>query len=102
MLGEHYRSLGLEGQAQVFAPAAAPGGGQTPRRFPVSVSMRDIETFLRLFSGKEVGYAIQRVREGDGAIVFDFHEGPLSSDLVLSHLRGSHLTSSSLSTELMT
>lgn len=95
LLVEYYRTLGLDGQAEAAGSAAvaeahhAPADpGPAARRFPVSVSRRDIETFLRLFSGKEVGYAIQRAQVPDGAIVFDFHPEPLSSDAVLSHLRG--------------
>ncbi|MDR3569713.1 MAG: CRISPR-associated primase-polymerase type A1 [Syntrophobacteraceae bacterium] len=95
LLGEHYRSLGFAGQAEATGPAsiaAAPHGpGEreiAARRFPVAVSSRDTETFLRLFSGKELGYAVQRAQVPDGSIIFDFHGESLSSDLVLSHLRG--------------
>ena len=95
MLALHYRALGLDGQAEAAGAEAIPAGPGTPsdrgpatRKFPVTVSRRDIETFLRLFSGKEVGYAVQRAKAPDGAIVFDFHGEPLSSELVLSHLRG--------------
>ncbi len=95
LLAAYYRGLGLEGQARIAEPSTLGAGSKvfadrapSARRFPVTVSRRDVETFLRLFSGKELGYATQRAQPPDGGIVFDFHREALSSAQVLSHLRG--------------
>jgi hypothetical protein len=88
LLAEHYRELGLEGQAAVLVPTQPAKGPAPLRCFPQTFAKRDVETFLRLFSGKELGCAIQRMRLPDGAAIFDLLEKPLTAQLILSHLRG--------------
>lgn len=89
LLSVHYRERRLDGQAEALVPA--PGKKNPPpgpRYFPPSAGERELDLFLRLFSGRETGYAVQIIRASDGAVVFEFHENPLTPLLVRPHLRG--------------
>jgi hypothetical protein len=98
LLAENYGELGLCGQAKALAPDASSGpwsasGSPKPptplRFFPPSVSNRDTATILRLFSGREVGYAEQQIDPADGRTILVHHEAPLDHECVADHLRGS-------------
>jgi hypothetical protein len=89
LLAENYGSLGLAGQAEVLSPTARevpPSSG--PRYFPPSISDKDTALFLRLFSGREVGYAIQYVDTSTGELSYRYVEAPLTHDPIVSHLLG--------------
>ena len=89
LLADVYRELGLSGQAEALSPE--PPGEKPPsplRYFPPSVSQRDTATFLRLFSGREVGYAEQQVSPADGKIHFVHHDAPLDHECIRAHILG--------------
>lgn len=89
LLAENYRSLGFTGQAEALAPRPkSPEPPSAMRYFPPSISQQDTKTFLRLFSGREVGHALQQVASGTGEVSHAYQAGPLSHDLVVSHLTG--------------
>lgn len=89
LLAENYRALGLGGQAEALAPqpeTTAPA--LPPRYFPPSISDTDITTFLRLFGGREIGYAVHQLAPDTGELAYVYKETPLGPDLVMRHLQG--------------
>ncbi len=87
LLGETFRALGLEGLADALLPR--PGKPAPPvRYFPPSVGREDADKFLRLFSGRETGYALQKVNENTGSVSYEFRGDPLTRDLVVKHIQG--------------
>lgn len=87
MLAEDLRALGFEGRAEALYPSREKKK-EPVRYFPVSVGKRDVEKFLRLFGGREVGYAIQSINQKQGTIFYQHIEKPLSEDEVLNHIDG--------------
>ncbi|MGV8073753.1 MAG: CRISPR-associated primase-polymerase type A1 [Syntrophobacteraceae bacterium] len=89
LLAENHRALGFEGQAQALLPAAEQATEESPLRyFPPSVGERDTEKLMRLFSGRETGYAEQEICRDTARVLFPFRNGCLTSDLIASHLLG--------------
>lgn len=87
LLAEHYRALGLHGQAEMLAPGPLPAP-EPERYFPPAVGGEDTARFLSLFRGKEVGYALQQIDEQTGESTFDFKERPLTTFQVERHIAG--------------
>ncbi len=87
MLAEDLRSLGFEGRAEALKPSKEKNK-EPVRYFPVSTGKKDIEKFLRLFAGREVGYAIQTVNEKDGSLYYQHISEVLSYDSIIKHING--------------
>ena len=89
LLAENYCALGLPGQADALAPPPATSRPVSPPRyFPPSVSEQDTSNFLRLFAGREVGYALQQLDQAAGEVISLYQEAPLTHNLVISYLLG--------------
>jgi hypothetical protein len=89
LLAQNYRALGLFGQGQALVPQEQDEAPESsPRYFPPSISDRDTGEFLRLFSGREVGFALQQVDPRTGDVVYAYRDCPLDHDLIVSHLLG--------------
>jgi tetratricopeptide (TPR) repeat protein len=90
LLAENYRELGLSGLADVLLPESGKGAtALSPvRYFPPSIGRRDTGWFLELFSGREVGYAVQEVEPRLGELSCTYQDGPLTESLIAAHLRG--------------
>lgn len=92
LLAETYRSLGQIGQAEALVPKpAAPEGIKTaspPRYFPPIISEQHTARFQQLFAGREIGYAVQQIDPATGELSYNYHDAPLSPQLIASHLLG--------------
>ena len=90
LLSENYSLLGLPGQAIAITPTTAVGSSVLqPRNFPPSVSQKETERLLRLFAGRETGYALQEVDPITGEIKFSFQNSFLNHELLTAHILGS-------------
>ncbi|MFP3868875.1 MAG: CRISPR-associated primase-polymerase type A1 [Desulfobacteraceae bacterium] len=89
LLAENYRALGLDGQAEALAPQSkATSPAAPPRYFPPAISAADTDTFLQLFAGREIGYAVHRIDPATGELDYVYQEAPLDPDLAARHLQG--------------
>ncbi|MBW2308575.1 MAG: tetratricopeptide repeat protein [Deltaproteobacteria bacterium] len=89
LLAENYHELGLHGQAEALVPREKPPEPVSgPRYLPPSISEKDTDNFLRLFSGRELGYALQQVDPKTGEVSYAYQDAPLEHELVVSHLMG--------------
>lgn len=85
LLSADFRALGLIGQAEVLRPQLKKRA-EPLRYFPPSISEKNTKTFLNLFAGREVGYAIQIIDQETGNVSFGFREAPLDHDLIVKHI----------------
>lgn len=89
ILRRNYEALGLLGQAEaVSVRKGQPRRTPTARYFPPSVGKEEIDTFLELFSGREVGFALEGVDPDTGNVVYDFHSSPLGAKEIKEHVLG--------------
>ena len=88
LLAENYRLLGFPGQAEVLQPSPKPAPPSPLRYFPPSIGNRDAEAMLRLFAGREVGYAVQEISSATGEVTFAHRDAPLTCELIRAHLLG--------------
>ncbi|HBZ54150.1 MAG TPA: hypothetical protein DEO88_01990, partial [Syntrophobacteraceae bacterium] len=88
LLAENCRLLGLAGQAEALQPAGKPVPSSPLRYFPPSIGTRDTETMLRLFAGREIGYAVQEISSATGELSYEHRDVPLTHELVRDHLSG--------------
>ncbi|MDL1971533.1 MAG: CRISPR-associated primase-polymerase type A1 [Candidatus Desulfofervidaceae bacterium] len=58
------------------------------RYFPPSLGRKEVEVFLRLFAGKEKGFAEQVIDERTGLSQLVFYDLPLAHDIVRAHILG--------------
>jgi len=87
LLSEVYQALGLYGQAEALYPQVQEE--QKPiRYFPPTISKEHVERVLVLFSGREIGYAIQSINNQTGEITYEFKNLPISYDLISQHING--------------
>ena len=86
LLAELYESAGHEGSARIVKRTEKES---CPLRyFPPTVCEADIDTFLRLFSGREMGYATQKLRADTGQARWVYSGNPVTPDLVEKHILG--------------
>ena len=87
LLGEIYHILGFDGQAEALI-----GREEKPpsfiRYFPPTIGSEDIRVFKELFSGREVGYAIQKLNPTSARSEFEYINLPLSDDTIKEHIEG--------------
>ena len=89
LLRHCYEALGLHGQARVLSPEKkGPGVRPAERYFPPSISEEDTRNFLELFSGREVGYALQAIDSKTGDISYEFENAPLDHGPIRDHILG--------------
>nr|HID58697.1 tetratricopeptide repeat protein [Desulfobacterales bacterium] len=89
LLRENYEAIGLEGQAKAVSPEKERSESVTVERyFPPPVGKEDIETFLDLFSGREIGFALQELDPNTGTPKYEFRAAPLDAETVTKHLLG--------------
>ncbi|MBW2000217.1 MAG: hypothetical protein JRJ29_19945 [Deltaproteobacteria bacterium] len=88
LLHENYEAMGLKGQAQAVLPGKEKAPVLPERYFPPSVSRNQVDIFLDLFSGREIGFSIQEVDPDTGTSRYVFHETPLGHDMVKDHFLG--------------
>lgn len=82
LLARTYQSLGLSGQAEALEPTAKRKAPSPERHFPPSVAEADTSCFLRLFSGREVGYRLQQIDPATGEMTFEYQDAPLSHETI--------------------
>ncbi|MDQ7838004.1 MAG: CRISPR-associated primase-polymerase type A1 [Thermodesulfobacteriota bacterium] len=58
------------------------------RYFPPSVGQADLDTFLHLFSGREMGYATQALEDVTGGVRWAYQDGPITPQVVEKHILG--------------
>ncbi len=89
LLEECYRLLGMQGQAQAVSSRHAPDApAPQPRVFPPSIGKKEAERLITLFSGREVGYAVQQLDPVTGETRFDFHNALLNHEIIAAHILG--------------
>jgi len=89
LLAQNYGEMGMAGRAQALIPKSERETRSAPERyFPPSVSERDKEAFVRLFAGKEAGYALQQIHAATGETSLLYRDAPLSGGVVTAHLLG--------------
>ncbi|MBW1730598.1 MAG: tetratricopeptide repeat protein [Deltaproteobacteria bacterium] len=89
LLYNNYEALGLVGQAEAVIPKKK-GSSQSPheRYFPPCISKEQIEIFLKLFSGRELGYALETLDPDTGKVHHEYRAEPLDEEVVKAHLLG--------------
>jgi|Deesub1362A_J573_1020465.scaffolds.fasta_scaffold00060_123 tetratricopeptide (TPR) repeat protein len=90
LLAELYEAMGLTGSAAALRPprTCEEPEEEGPRYFPPTVSEKDTDVFLRLFSGREIGYALQEVDPGLGEVRYSFRNAPLDHEILRLHILG--------------
>jgi tetratricopeptide (TPR) repeat protein len=89
LLAGIYRELGEDGLAEVLCPSPKPTASSAPlRRFPVTIGRRDTARMLDLFSGREIGFAVQEIDPRTGAAGWLHREGSLDHPTLAAHLEG--------------
>lgn len=89
LLAQNYRGMGLTGQADALVPPPSSGESALPLRyFPPSISRMDTERLLKLFAGRETGYALQEIDPKTGEALLKPREGALTHNEIASHLLG--------------
>lgn len=89
LLAEHYREMGLPGQAAFLGTSSPKNEGASPLRFfKASVSRRDTQRLLSLFSGRETGFATQEISTENGESRLAFHAEVLTHELLAAHIQG--------------
>ncbi len=86
LLAELHESAGHEGSARTVRRAEKEP--DPLRYFPPTVCEADIDTFVRLFSGREMGYATQELRVDTGQSRWVYSDSPIAPDLVERHILG--------------
>lgn len=86
LLAELLETMGRDGSACAVRGEAKK---ESPLRyFPPSLSRDDLSLFLRIFSGREIGYAIQELASGTGQGKWIYHEGTMNPEIVEKHISG--------------
>ena len=86
LLAELLSQLGLKGQAELLTET--PAKKEPLRYFPPTISKEHIDRILELFSGREVGYAVQQLDSFTAEPFYRFLNLPLSPEVVERHING--------------
>ncbi|MGA1823099.1 MAG: CRISPR-associated primase-polymerase type A1 [bacterium] len=87
LLARIYENSGLEGSARALTPKRE-NGCSSVRYFKQPISIDDLDLYSRLFSGKEIGYMTQRLMPATGQAEWEFHNGPITTDVIKKHIHG--------------
>ncbi len=89
MLAQVYRSLGWDQAARCLDQEKNRSDKKIgPRRFPRDLDQQILDLFLKLFGGKEVGYAEEVMNSETGAVNLVHKETPMGRGDVKEHLLG--------------
>lgn len=86
LLSEVYFQLGYTGPAHLLGKKT-----ESPipiRYFPPTISTEDIEGFMTLFQGREMGYAEQEIDPVTGRVMLTYRNGLLTEELIRQHILG--------------
>ena len=86
LLSDLLKEIGLYGQAESLEQA--PPKKEPIRYFPPTIGKEHLEKMFLLFSGREVGYAIQRLDEITSDPIFLFVNQPISDEVLKDHIEG--------------
>lgn len=87
LLAELLKAIGREGSARV-AMGHTKEEPSPFRYFPPSLGTADIDLFLHLFSGREIGYATQELKIGAGRACWLYHDSVIGPEIVERHIQG--------------
>lgn len=87
LLAELLEAMGHKGSAQAVRKQESAESSPL-RYFPPSISKADLDTFMRLFSGRELVYAIQQLAQNTGRPQWIYHDGPVTPEVVEQHIEG--------------
>lgn len=89
LLAEHYQAMGLPGQAAALKPASTTQEASSPlRSFKPAVSRADTQRLLKLFAGREQGFALQEIHPTTGESSYVFQAGSLTHETIAAHILG--------------
>ena len=86
LLSDLLKDIGLYGQAECLEEV--PSKKEPIRYFPPTIGKEHLEKMFLLFSGREVGYAIQKLDETTSDSKFLFVNKPISDETLKDHIEG--------------